>query len=143
MSGGLLVVGPGAPGRRCTREQAGVYLRRRRGETGNATAPATLSLAAEIPASATKWRALKKGQRYEDPTASEDGIERLTLRTSKRQRSRVLVNGGGSNLQVPSLPLQLPVKVQVTNSETGVCWEAEYWPDDVVKNAVNKFRAKK
>jgi hypothetical protein len=105
--------------------------------------PATLRLAAEIPASATKWRAFKKGQRYEDPAGSEDGIERLTLRTSKRQRSRVLVNGGGSNLQVPNLPLQLPIKVQVTNSETGVCWEAEYWPDDVVKNAVNKFRAKK
>jgi hypothetical protein len=97
---------------------------------------------AEVPASATNWRAFKKGHRYADATASEDGIERITLRTSKRERSRVLVDGGGDNLRVPNLPLQLPIKVQVTNSETGVCWEAEYWPDDVVKNATNKFRAK-
>jgi hypothetical protein len=104
--------------------------------------PATL-YSAEIPASATKWAALRNGQRYEDRTASEGGIERITLRASTRDRSRVMVDGRGDNLDLPGLPLQLPVKVQLANSETGVCWEAEYGPEDVVKNVAEKFRARK
>jgi hypothetical protein len=104
--------------------------------------PATL-YSAEIPASATKWAALSNGQRYEDRTASEGGIERITLRASTRDRSRVMVDGRGDNLDLPGLPLQLPVKVQLANSETGVCWEAEYGPEDVVNNVAERFRARK
>lgn len=104
--------------------------------------PATLLSAAEVPASPTNWKALNNGQRYDDRLAAEDGLERLILRASARNRTRLLVKGSGDGLDLPDLPLPLPVKVQLTNSETGVCWEADYVPADVVENVAEKFRAK-
>jgi hypothetical protein len=100
-----------------------------------------LLLSADVPASPSKWRPLSDGMRYKDRDATEDGISRIIVRTSTRDRARVIVDAEGSNLALPALPLQVPLKVQLVNS-VGRCWEADYQAADVIDNSSERFKAR-
>lgn len=100
-----------------------------------------LLAAAHVSPSAASWGVLSDGYRYSDSAAAQDGITRITLRGSPNDRARVLVDGEGANLTVPTLPLQLPVKVQLVN-DAGVCWEAQYGAGDVIRNEPKRFKAR-
>jgi hypothetical protein len=104
-------------------------------------ATSALLLSADVPASPAKWRPLSNGVRYKDPGAAEGGISRIIVRTSTRDRARVLVDAEGSSLALPALPLQVPFKVQLVNS-VGTCWEADYQASDVLDNSSERFKAR-
>jgi hypothetical protein len=96
-----------------------------------------------IPASA-RWSAIgSKGYKYQDGTASADGIAKATLKGGGAGKAMALVKGQGSNLPDPALPLELPVIVQLVNLETGVCWESVFEESHVKKNDAGKFQAKR
>jgi hypothetical protein len=51
----------------------------------------------------------------------------------------IVVSGHGANLALPPLPLTTPVIVQLSNTETGTCWEASY--DTPKTNDSERFKS--
>ena len=47
----------------------------------------------------------------------------------------------GTAFDVPGLPLALPVRVRLSRTDTGACWDADYGAD-IRKNTAESFRAK-
>lgn len=66
-----------------------------------------------------------KGVRYADPDATPEGISAMTLTAGTAGKAKVSLKGKGSTLQVPALPLALPLQVQL-HGPNGICWEADY-----------------
>jgi cysteine-rich repeat protein len=61
---------------------------------------------------------------YKDRDADPDGVHQVRLRAGTADGdARIQVRGKGSNLDLPTLPLTPPVRIQL-HAETGVCWEA-------------------
>ncbi len=85
------------------------------------------------------WKAIKGGFKYNDKLFTPDGLQQVLLKSGVATKAKVLVKGKGVNLPMPTLPLTLPVRVQV-KSESGVCWEANY--GTAIKNLPEQFRAK-
>jgi cysteine-rich repeat protein len=88
------------------------------------------------------WQAKSGGAKlaYDDDLATPDGIGSLTLRAGLAAgKSSIALKAKGHALLLPSLPLQLPVTVQLTNSDTGVCWEGRY--TTASKNDALQFKA--
>lgn len=112
---------------------------------GTAAAPV---LAARAPAGSTCgnrpcW--VKRGERrykYVDHDRTPDGLTRMVLRANpSRTRANLVVVGRGINLEVPPLPLELPVRGQVVKSDGPECWEAHY-SAPALKNSQRQFRDK-
>jgi hypothetical protein len=57
--------------------------------------------------------------------AAAGGLSRLQL-VKKSRGVDIEVRGKGTSVVPPSMPLTATVRVQLTNSETGACWEAVY-----------------
>jgi len=47
--------------------------------------------------------------------------------------------GGGATLGLPALPLTPPVRIQLHNSDTATCWEANY--PTATRNDAGLFKA--
>ncbi len=78
---------------------------------------------------------------YFDPQGLQDGAYKIKLRPSGVNRTKILVKGRGLNLGDPLYRpvLPLPVKAQLVNEQTGICWEGTYnYP---FKNNPDLFRA--
>ncbi len=87
------------------------------------------------------WRALgTKGFKYKDETQTPDGLDSILLRAGAEGKAKVMVKGRGSNLELPALPLTLPVTVQL-RAENGECWGATYFLEGA-KNTPDQFKAK-
>ncbi len=78
------------------------------------------------------------GFAYKDKNRTPSGIDRLLLKADAAGVPRILLKGRGANLQMPHLPLTLPVKVQMKNTD-GTCWQATY--SSAQSNGPQKFRA--
>lgn len=82
-----------------------------------------------VPPDASHWKALgarrDRGFKYRDKTRSVDGVDSLLLRPHSDDRSRIVFVAKGAMIPNASLPLDLPVKVQLYNSDTGICWSSE------------------
>ncbi len=75
------------------------------------------------------WQSQRNGSRfaYTDDAGTPDGLVQLRLQEGLvAGKSIIQVKGAGRQLPLPTMPLALPVTVQFTNSDTGVCWEARY-----------------
>ncbi len=83
-----------------------------------------------------------KGFKYLDATASESGISKIVLKSSVDPKAKALVKGKGDFLPTITPGLDLPVKVQLINSATGVCFESEFDAGDIKKNVAGLFKAK-
>jgi cysteine-rich repeat protein len=69
------------------------------------------------------WKENAKGFQYKDKEASPDGVTQLQLKEGLVDgKAQIQVKEKGSNIDFPSLPLALPVRVQLKNAN-GVCWE--------------------
>jgi hypothetical protein len=99
-------------------------------------------VASFVVAPSPKWKQLRNGHRYKDAGGSADGISRIVLRASRRDRASAQVDGEGANLPLPPLPLQVPVKAQLVNDETGACWGAVFDTSSLVANDAERFKAK-
>ena len=70
------------------------------------------------------WESTRAGFSYKDRLATPDGIALLRLQAGTDGSAKLLVEGRGPSLPLPTLPLVAPLVVQLTNTETGICWEA-------------------
>jgi polyhydroxybutyrate depolymerase len=106
---------------------------------------------AEAPAGGTCgarpcWKTLAGGGfRYSDAETTPDGLRTVLLRPGAGGAAKAIVKGRGANLSnrpagLPSLPLALPVRVQL-HGEHGECWEAAYGPAGVQVNDAARFKA--
>ena len=104
----------------------------------SATIPAAHSCNGGGPGSC--WRPTRSGFRYADRAGYPDGIVSAKLREGREPgRAAIVMRGKGATVDMPVMPLDAPVRVQLKNS-AGTCWEAEYGLPS--RNAQDEFRAK-
>jgi hypothetical protein len=102
---------------------------------------ATIVGEARVAPDAQRWRARSDtGYRYRDPAGSADGIQKLLLKGSPGDRTKIVLKGKGSALPDPVPPVALPLIVQLRNTDTDICWSAIYTEADV--NESGKLKAK-
>lgn len=89
-----------------------------------------LLVEAGVPASAMLWSALgTSGYKYRDPAAGQEGIKGILLRGGADAKSKISVKGKGAGLSNPTLPLApatTGIRVQLTNTASGLCWESAF-----------------
>lgn len=106
-------------------------------------APPTLIAQALVPVDATKWSALgASGYKYNDAAASGPDIDKILLKGSTQNKSKVRIENSGGAL--PGLPLSViaPLTVQLVNGTTGLCWGATYTDQELLKNDAGQIKAK-
>lgn len=105
-----------------------------------------LQLAAAAPAGGTCgtkpcWTDVATGYRYADTELTPDGLRRVTLTAGGAGHGRLAVRGKGMELAVPTLPLAVPVRVQVRRSDDSMCWEATF-SGTATRNDARRFQAR-
>ncbi|MFQ5667538.1 MAG: choice-of-anchor Q domain-containing protein [Candidatus Binatia bacterium] len=96
-----------------------------------------------LPAHAQTWSVVRRTRlRYRDLKGTHDGLRRILLRPDTATKAKIVVLGRGASLPDPTLPLTPPVTVQLTNSQTPVCWEATYSGSRIKKNELGLFRGR-
>jgi cysteine-rich repeat protein len=86
------------------------------------------------------WAGLgRRGFAYEDATAAPHGVKRLVLEAGGGE-ARIALKGTGERLDLPSLPLPLPLRVQLER-KGGACWEATYDAAGTTRNDARRFEA--
>ena len=83
-----------------------------------------------------------RGYKYKDSTAAQNGMQTVLLKGSDSDRAKVLVKGKGTSLPDPSLPIALPLSVQLVNRDSGLCWQSTFLEGDVKRNEGGQFKAK-
>lgn len=89
------------------------------------------------------WKPIgTKGYRYRDKAGTSDGLSLARLVSGPAGKSRVIVKAAGDQLALPSLPLTLPVIVQllVDDGVTTECWQTTF-SEPPKKNDPSRFRA--
>ncbi len=94
------------------------------------------------PGPAWSMLGTNKGFFYDDPPAVADGASKLILKSATTDKAKLIVRGRGVNLGDPltNSALALPVTAQLTNVETGVCWETIFATP--LRNTSSSFKAK-
>ncbi len=110
-----------------------------------------LVFAADAPAGGTCgtkpcWKTTKVGAvKYVDKERTPDGLKKLIAKPGVAGKAKIVVKGGGADLGgtlgIPSLPLALPLRVQLQTMH-GPCWEATYYPVGASKNDGSRFIGK-
>jgi len=96
-----------------------------------------------IAADPSLWKVTGiKGFRYSDRTGAADGVRKIQLKAGEDGKAKVIVKGKGTNLPDPTLPSDLPLLVQLVNSESAVCWEDVYNGTDLVKQEADQVKVK-
>ena len=98
-----------------------------------------LQFAADVGAGANWSAAGSSGFKYKDSTLAQHGIRLIRLKSGAAGSAKAIVKGKGAELPDPTLPLTLPVKVQLLNGD-GECWESEY--TSATDSSVDRFKAK-
>jgi hypothetical protein len=80
------------------------------------------------------------GFKYANTAGSADGLTKVLLKAGSAGKGKLGVNGSGPNLNLPTLPLTTPVKVQLRQDATSACWEATY--STATTNTASAFKAK-
>jgi hypothetical protein len=71
------------------------------------------------------WRSTATGFKYRDDFNSPEGIYTMLLKSGTEGRPSAKVRAFGDKLQLPTLPLTLPVRVQL-QAANGECWETTH-----------------
>jgi hypothetical protein len=86
------------------------------------------------------WRETASGFKYVQPDLLPNGLFTLDLRAGIDGRARITIKGKSVPLHMPTLPLTLPVTVQLTSSD-GTCCGATYL-SDVQANQPDRFKGR-
>ena len=87
------------------------------------------------------WTSTSTSYKYRDPLLSPAGLQSVDLRAGRIDGlAKMMVKGKGGALRLPALPLALPVVAQLRNTQTGVCWDAEFTAADT--NTATTFKAR-
>lgn len=107
--------------------------------------PVQTRIAEALVAPGIGWAQLSsKGYKFLDKAGSQDGIQKIVVKGGIAGKAKALVKGKGPNLSDPTPPLQLPVTVQLINSDSGICWESTFATlADVKKNVSGQFKGSK
>jgi hypothetical protein len=68
------------------------------------------------------------------------GIQKIVLKGSIENKSKIIVKGKGGNLPTLAPAFDLPVSVELLNTETEICWGSDF--PTATKNETGKFKAK-
>jgi 6-phosphogluconolactonase (cycloisomerase 2 family) len=71
------------------------------------------------------WKTTTLGFDYRDKYRTPEGLFEIRLRPGADGSAQITLSGRGEHLELPSLPLGLPVRAQLQASN-GECWEATY-----------------
>ena len=86
------------------------------------------------------WRETSKGYRYLDHDLTPAGVQKVLLKSGTAGNAQIIVEGRGSQLDMPALPIgTLPVRAQLIGSN-GACFEATY--STPARNESDQFTAK-
>jgi len=103
----------------------------------------TLVASAQMDADPARWSAIStKGYKYKDSTGTPDGVQKITLKGGDQGKAKAIVKGKGLNLPDPTLPTDLPLRVQLIISDSTVCFEDSYDGDDIVKLEADQLKTK-
>jgi CSLREA domain-containing protein len=88
-------------------------------------------LGASVPAGGTCgtkpcWSASPTEFKYTSKTLSPSGVQSLVLKAGAAAKGSITFKSKGSLLAVPALPFKPPALVQLVDTHTGRCWEAQY-----------------
>src|SRR5262249_23963412 len=73
------------------------------------------------------WKQTSSGFDYNDPLLDPDGLRKVVLKAgAAAAKARITVTGKGASLRMSTLPLTLPVRVQLTRDLTTTCWVATF-----------------
>lgn len=108
-------------------------------------ASSTLVMTARVPpggfcGAKACWKPTKRGFTYASKLFVPDGVQQLVLADGALAgKAKIVAKGKGVNVDIPVLPLAVPVRVQL-KSTAGMCWEARY--SIPRKNDVVQFKAR-
>ena len=71
------------------------------------------------------WTPKRNGYRYTDKSGASDGVRSLDLEAGDGKSASLSIFAKGPSVGIAPLPAELPVVVQLTNSE-GLCWQANF-----------------
>ncbi len=88
------------------------------------------------------WGLAAHGVSYDDPEGNFDGIKKMSVKSGVDGKARANVKGQNTEgtLDLPALPLALPVVAQLYNNDEGVCWTSSF--PEARKNTETGFQAK-
>ena len=86
------------------------------------------------------WKSVKRGFKYRNRDASIGGVKVMIFKSGDEGRSKIVLRGKGSNLNLlPPLPQDPEVVVQIKN-QVGTCWETRFSTNTA--NDAETFNAK-
>jgi len=85
------------------------------------------------------WYLTDRKVKYSDRDATPDGLTKLRGKTGVAGRGKLQAHGKGADLDLPSLPLALPVTVHLVREDGSACWQATY--STSIKNEPTRFKA--
>jgi hypothetical protein len=85
------------------------------------------------------WRAKSTGFAYKDKLGGAGGVTGITLKAGAAGKAKMTFTASGPNLVLPTLPLVVPVHVQLRGH--GLCWGADYDQGGIKKETSAEFAA--
>jgi hypothetical protein len=79
-----------------------------------------------------------KGYEYADKELTPDGVKTVKVFAGEVGKAKAAVKGKGENLELPALPLPIPLVAQLQTTDG--CWEVSY--GSAIKNERTVFKAK-
>jgi len=71
------------------------------------------------------WTPKRNGYSYTDKSGASDGVRSLDLEAGDSKSATLSIFAKGPSVGIAPLPAELPVLVQLTNSD-GFCWQADF-----------------
>jgi hypothetical protein len=97
----------------------------------------------DVPAHPFRWQSTGSGFKYKDSTGAAAGVNKMVLKSSVVDKAKALLKAAGTGLPDPVLgSLATPVRAQLVNLDTLVCWEGAFNGADVKVNTTGLFKAK-
>jgi hypothetical protein len=82
--------------------------------------------------------AAPRGYKFKDGAAANAGVRQMSLKASSLPKAKLKLVARGVNMPDPTLPLALPVLVQL-HAGAGACWEAGFDVTQTKRNDATTF----